>query len=1003
MRLFPPPPEFADPAQARTARLVYSVVGIVLVLALGFLLVAVSFLHEDTSHWVYSVGLGSAACLPILELNRRGRVRAAGILLVAMLWALFTDFAALGGGILAPVTSGYLVLIFLAGFLLDARAVWWTAALCGSTCLAFFAANFGGWLPPSAEHTTPQSHGAILVLMMLIVLGLQHLAARNVAARAASEASVRASENKFRALFAAMSNVVLVLDRDGRVLEIAPTNPDPLYRPAPDWLGHTLAEVFSPELAALFVGQIRLALAADRPHFFDYRLLLGDRVVWFTATLSPLPPGRLLLVARDITDRKQAEEALQRAQADLELRVQARTLELNRANSALLDEVTERTAAESRLRAFAAALPDTAFIVNAGEHFEEILTATSPLPGTAPADLQGHPLAEFFAPGLAEAFHHVILRVLETGEIQSIEYALPAAHQVGGDRLPGDLGGTPMPRLPAEVGGTGVPPVGSSVPAETDRHPAPPAANITRWFEGRAAPLLLGGGDRKLVVFVVRDITRRKQIEDRLFESRQMLQLILDHIPQRIFWKDRAGHYLGCNRVFAHDVGLDEPAAIVGLTDRDLLWRDQADAFRTGDRTVLETGAPLLAQEEEIPGPDGQRRWVLTNRIALRDSEGLVIGVLGSHDDITTQKRSEETLRKLSRAVEQSPTSIVITDREARIEYVNAKFTELTGYTLEEALGRNPSILNSGQTPRETFQQMWTTILAGSEWRGEFHNRKKNGELYWEAVIISPLKNPAGAITHFVAVKEDITSSKQAGRILNAALAELERSNRDLEQFAYIASHDLQEPLRLVSSFVQLLGQRYRGRLDADADQFIGFAVDGAQRMQTLIQDLLAYSRMGREMRPFVPVDCGAIMAQVVQTLSLAIRDQQATVACDPLPTVPGDPIQLGQLFQNLVANALKFHRDEPPQVHVSAVLTKDRNFWQFAVRDNGIGIDAEFYDRIFVIFQRLHGRRKYPGSGIGLSICKKIVELHGGRIWVDSVKDRGTIFFFTLPRTPIA
>jgi PAS domain S-box-containing protein len=392
---------------------------------------------------------------------------------------------------------------------------------------------------------------------------------------------------------------------------------------------------------------------------------------------------------------------------------------------------------------------------------------------------------------------------------------------------------------------------------------------------------------------------------------------------------------------------------------------------------------------------------VRSNRIALRDSENLIIGVLGSYDDVTTQKLAEETLRKLSRAVEQSPTSIVITDRNARIEYVNARFTALTGYTPEEVLGQNPRVLNSGETPRATFREMWATILAGLEWRGEFHNRKKNGEPYWEEAVISSLKNNAGEITHFIAVKEDITARKQAGQKLRAVLGELERSNRDLEQFAYIASHDLQEPLRLVSNFMQLLAKRYQGRLDADADQFIGFAVDGAQRMQTLIQDLLAYSRVGREIRPFVPVDCHALLTQVVQTLSLAIREQQAVVDCDPLPTVLGDPTQLSQLFQNLVANALKFRRDEPPRVHVSATLADDRKFWQFAVSDNGIGIDPAFYERIFVIFQRLHGRGKYPGSGIGLSICQKIVELHGGRIWVDSVKDRGTVFHFTLPHTP--
>ena len=524
MRLLRPPPEFADPAQRRTARIVYSSVGVIMVLVLGFLLLAVFFLHEGTSHWMLSVGVSSAACLAILELNARGRVRAASILLVATLWVLFSGLAAIDGGIEAPVVTGYLVLIFLAGFLLGARAAWLTAVVSGGTSLAFLVAGYRGLLPPSGTLNSPLSHWTMLTLLMLIALGLQHLAARDTAARAASEAALRASEDKSRALFAAMRSVVLVLDGDGRVLEIAPTNPDPLYRPAPDWLGKTLAEVFPPELAACFAGQIRLALAADRPQAFDYSLPIGDRVLWFTATLSPLPPGRLLLVARDITDRKQAEEALRRAQTDLEQRVQARTLELNRTNSALTDEVAERAAAESRLRAFAAALPDTAFIVDAEERFEEILTTTSPLPGIAPAALRGRPLSEFVAPGLAEAFHHVIRHVLETGESQSIEYALPDANQ-------GDMG---------------VSPVGLTGPAKAYSRPASPgAAATTRWFEGRAAPLLLGGGGRKLVVFVVRDITRRKEIEDRLFESRQMLQLILDHIPQRIFWKDRAGRVAG--------------------------------------------------------------------------------------------------------------------------------------------------------------------------------------------------------------------------------------------------------------------------------------------------------------------------------------------------------------------------------------------------------------------------------------------------------------------------
>ena len=230
MRLLRPPPEFADPAQRRTARIVYSAVGIIMALALGFLLLAVLILHEHTSHWIWSVAVGAVACLAILELNARGRVRAAGLLLVATLWAIFSGLAIIGGGIEAPITSGYLVLIFLAGFVLDARAAWWTAAICGGTSLALFAAGHRGLLPPSNVLDAPLSHWTMLMLFMLIVLGLQHLAARDRAARAAGETALRASEDKFRALFAAMRSLVLVLDGDGRLLEIAPTNPDPLYR-----------------------------------------------------------------------------------------------------------------------------------------------------------------------------------------------------------------------------------------------------------------------------------------------------------------------------------------------------------------------------------------------------------------------------------------------------------------------------------------------------------------------------------------------------------------------------------------------------------------------------------------------------------------------------------------------------------------------------------------------------------------------------------------------------
>jgi light-regulated signal transduction histidine kinase (bacteriophytochrome) len=242
----------------------------------------------------------------------------------------------------------------------------------------------------------------------------------------------------------------------------------------------------------------------------------------------------------------------------------------------------------------------------------------------------------------------------------------------------------------------------------------------------------------------------------------------------------------------------------------------------------------------------------------------------------------------------------------------------------------------------------------------------------------------------------ELDERRRAEQQLNHYTAELARSNAELEQFAYVASHDLQEPLRMVASFTQLLGKRYRGKLDQDADEFIGFAVDGATRMQRLINDLLAYSRVGTRGKPFKLIDCNIIFRQTRDNLAKAIEDSGAIIFQDPLPTLEGDEVQLIQLFQNLVANAIKFRGAEPPQIQVSAKQNGPE--WVFAVKDNGIGIAPEHQERIFSIFQRLHQRSEYPGTGIGLAICKKIVERHGGRIWVESQAGNGSTFYFTIP-----
>ncbi len=246
------------------------------------------------------------------------------------------------------------------------------------------------------------------------------------------------------------------------------------------------------------------------------------------------------------------------------------------------------------------------------------------------------------------------------------------------------------------------------------------------------------------------------------------------------------------------------------------------------------------------------------------------------------------------------------------------------------------------------------------------------------------------------ALRGEITERKRAEENLKQALAEMERSNKDLEQFAHIASHDLQEPLRMVASYVQLLARRYQGQLDSDADEFIAYAMEGVIRMEQLINDLRNYYRLSTRGKTFEPIDCEAVLKRALANLQMAIEENHAVVTYDPLPTVRGDAEQLVQLFQNLIDNAIKFRSDEPPEVHIGMESTD--SVWLFSVQDNGIGIDPEYTERIFIIFQRLNDRREYPGTGAGLAICKKIVECHGGRIWVESEWGQGSTFYFTLP-----
>ena len=271
---------------------------------------------------------------------------------------------------------------------------------------------------------------------------------------------------------------------------------------------------------------------------------------------------------------------------------------------------------------------------------------------------------------------------------------------------------------------------------------------------------------------------------------------------------------------------------------------------------------------------------------------------------------------------------------------------------------------------------------------------RKDGTEFPIELMLSPLESASGI--HVTAAIRDISVRKAAEATLLAAIQELNRSNEELGQFAYIASHDLQEPLRMVASYTQLLARRYKGRLDADADEFIGFAVDGASRMQRLIEDMLAYSRVGTKGRDMSPTSSGDALGFALRNLRGASEDAGALVTSDPVPSVMADQIQLVQLFQNLVGNAIKYQGSGVPTVHISATRAPGKK-WDFAVKDNGLGIDPQYFEKIFGMFQRLHRRDEFGGTGIGLAICKKIVERHGGEINVESEPGHGSTFRFDL------
>ncbi len=523
---------------------------------------------------------------------------------------------------------------------------------------------------------------------------------------------------------------------------------------------------------------------------------------------------------------------------------------------------------------------------------------------------------------------------------------------------------------------------------------------------------VIGGHERMLVV--VRDITERKRAEDALAESEKKLSQIVNGSSTPIFVIDKTHTVTHWNKACEN---------LTGVSAKEMVGtRRQWSPFYSHERPVLADIIVDGSTEEEIAGYYGDKfrksalidgayevedffpgfgdKWLFLTAAPLRDDHGNVTGAIESLRDITERKAAEDALReseeKYRVLFETAKDAIFLADEAGKFVDVNSAACESLGYGREELLKMSNKEIDADPIGYETFTKVRDGVVKEAVF--EVNQKRKDGTLVPVEISGKVIQSDGSKI--FLAIARDITERKRSDEKLKQTMADLKRSNTDLEQFAYVVSHDLQEPLRMVTSYVQLLSKRYKDKLDSDADDFIGFAVDGASRMHTLIQDLLTYSRVGTRGNPLTPAACEDALDQALANLKLTIEDSGAVVTHDPLPTVAADSSQLVQLFQNLIGNAIKFHDDEPLRVHV-AVERKDDE-WKFSVVDNGIGIDPEFFERIFVIFQRLHGREEYSGTGIGLAVCKKIVDRHGGRMWVESEPGRGATFYFTIPAVPV-
>jgi PAS domain S-box-containing protein len=510
---------------------------------------------------------------------------------------------------------------------------------------------------------------------------------------------------------------------------------------------------------------------------------------------------------------------------------------------------------------------------------------------------------------------------------------------------------------------------------------------------------VFGTGTNSIAVNFL-DVTQRRMSNQ---NDHILLRTLIDNLPVAVYIKDKSCRKIIANLTDIENIGLESESQVIGRTDLELFDGEIGSRGYADDLRVIQSGLPIINREEMFINRNGKIRWMVTSKMPLFDESGKITGLVGIGRDITERKKEIELINKLTKSIEQSPVSVVITDIHGKIEYVNFQFCRVTGYSTEEVLGKMPRILKLGKTPDHVYNQLWNNLNSGNVWRGEFFNKKRNGELYWEWVVITPLKDENGQITNIIIIHEDISQRKQMEADLISAKEKAEESDRLKSAFLANMSHEIRTPLNGIIGFSGLLADPF---FDSDQkNDFVNHIINNGNSLMTIINDIMEISKLESGE---VKIRRGVID---VKKLLFELRDQYLILSKEKNigfdieilkgdfsehVSVFADVDRLRQILINLINNAFKFTINGS----ISIGYRYSGDMIEFHVKDTGIGISEEYQDVIFDRFRQVEtsGTRKYGGVGLGLAISKSLVEMMGGKIWLKSKPDQGAAFYFTLP-----